>query len=414
LGEVFLAKDKPFGEFLFESKAKGTIQGIARMRSSFTVALRRLPAAHRLVGPLVAAMICCAEGAQSSWEVRAVMITGSPAPGIADVTVSFPSLPWISEHGHIVFATTLTGTGVTATNDRAIYVETPGLDLALVMREGAPAPGTSYAFDAPGNAYAVDANGTVGVQASLVNAPNNARVGVWSGTASGLVLRELQGQAAPGTGSTFSNVFLTAMNGSASGSYIASRNTLNDRRVGIWVHGPAGLRKVAVEGDPAPGTAQTFDAIGFPTVDSQGNSCFAAALSDLRLGYWIENPTPMPVILSGQNLPVGLGAFGQFSSVGRISANASKKVAFMGGVTGAGITPANDRGIWTDRSGAFELIARAGAAAPGLASVVLTNFNNVLINGSNQVAFVSRLLGDGYGASTDMALTLMIRLQARI
>lgn len=373
------------------------------MRPTLPPVLRKPIAAGCLAGLLFALLNSSVHGAQSPLKASAVLATGSVAPGLPDVTISSLGQPSISESGHVVLQATLSGSGVTTTNDRAIYLATPGLGLELILREGTPAPGTSHVFDAP-STYAVDPNGVVAFKARLVNAPINARDGVWSGTTSGLVLRELQGQAAPGAGSTFSNVFVTAVNGSASGSFVASMNKLNDGRDGIWVHGPAGLRKVALEGDTAPGVTQTFDAVALFSIDPQGNACFAGGLSDLRQGYWIEKPTPIPVILTGQSLPIGSGAHGQFSTVGRISANASSRVSFIGGVTGIGVNASNDKGIWTDRSGAFELIARTGDAAPGLASAVLTDFSNVLINESNQIAFVSRLSGGGFGTSTDMAL----------
>lgn len=347
-------------------------------------------------------------GAQSQLSVRAVALTGMDAPGVSGASVVSLGLPFISESGHIVFGAYLSGTGVATDNDQVLYLEIPGFGVTSVFREGSQAPDSSYNFGpAAPYGYFLDPKGRVAFSAQLIGATSSANYGIWQSSLGTVSLVGLGGESAPGTTTTFTNYTgLSLMNGSALDTFLARGARLIDGRHGIWIQGPIGLRKVAVEGESAPGTFQDFDQIALATLDTTGGICLAAILSDNRFGIWIQNPVLAPVILGGQNLPVGSGQFRQFASVSLLEANSQKKVAFIGRVDGSGITSANNQGVWVNRSGSFELAARSGDAAPGVSSAILTNFVQVLINTNDQVAFASQLVGSDYGSATDRALYL--------
>ncbi len=82
------------------------------------------------------------EGSGSGLAV--VARTGDPAPGTpAGVVFDLLSTrPLLNDAGQAVFSGTLTGPAVDATNDTGIWSEGGGSGLALIAREGDPAPGT--------------------------------------------------------------------------------------------------------------------------------------------------------------------------------------------------------------------------------------------------------------------------------
>jgi len=75
-----------------------------------------------------------------------IALQGSAAPGTAAGVLFFaPGPPIINAVGQTAFLNTLSGTGVFTNNDQSIWSQGGG-SLALVAREGSPAPGTSLNF----------------------------------------------------------------------------------------------------------------------------------------------------------------------------------------------------------------------------------------------------------------------------
>ena len=92
-------------------------------------------------------------------------------------------------------------------------------------------------------------------------------------------------------------------------------NNTNDW--GVWSEGSGSLALVARSGSPAPGTPDgvNFDSFFFQT------------------GF-----------------------------------NDAGQIAFFAFVTGSGVDPSNDNGIWSEGSGSLALVARSGSPAPGTPS----------------------------------------------
>ncbi|MCH8839967.1 MAG: PEP-CTERM sorting domain-containing protein, partial [Planctomycetes bacterium] len=125
---------------------------------------------------------------------------------------------------------------------------------------------------------------------------------------------------------------------------------------GIWSEGGgAGLALVAREGDSAPGTPSGVNFRGF---------CCVRVL------------------------------------------NGAGQTAFLGTLTGTGVTSSNDRGIWSEGGGAgLALVAREGDSAPGTPSGVnfrTFNIPNIpVLNGAGQTAFLGFLTGTGVDFTND-------------
>jgi hypothetical protein len=243
-----------------------------------------------------------------------VAIAGQQAPGTATGVVFHRSqipAPSINSAGQNAFDASLTGPGVTAANDRGVWVQRNGA-LALVAREGSPAPtptlGTTY--------------GTLGAEAALNSA----------------------GQVA----------YSSTLVGGGAGAPTA----------GIWIDTNGVSSLVVASGTSAPGLpGQVFAGFDAVALNALGHLAFngdvASPLSD---GIWAGPPDQLRLVVREGAAAVGAAgaSFGAPATFSRVLNNAGQ-VAFSGVVTGGSVNAANDRGIWAEGlDGQLKLIAREG------------------------------------------------------
>lgn len=265
--------------------------------------------------------------------------------------------------------------GVTAANDRTLWTGTPG-SLALVAREGMTAPGTTGAnFNVLPSTVAFNSAGHVAFTGSLTGGDSVTGVnssGLWVGPAGGLSLAVRQGDAAPGTGSAlFGSALDPTLN--ASGRVLfrssltgAGVDSTND--AGIWSGLPGSLELVARKGDAAPGVASgVFTSVGTSLRQYSGAErvVFNGLVNDggptNRSGLWHGVPGSISKIaVTGDVAPGIPGAmFGE--TFAGVSSNSVGQVAFTAALTGTGIDPSNDLGLFVaDAFGNLELVLRKG------------------------------------------------------
>jgi hypothetical protein len=74
-------------------------------------------------------------------------------------------------------------------------------------------------------------------------------------------------------------------------------------------------------------------------------------------------------------------------------------------MTGDGIDPTNNTGIWVARSGSLSLLARAGNPAPGISGAVFTSFSRrVAINAAGDIAVLGYIAGGGITATNNSGI----------
>jgi hypothetical protein len=316
--------------------------------------------------------------------LRTVALSGQPAAGTdsgvnyksfgAHFIVDIPDFiyfgPVINDAGQVAFRADLAGTGVDATNDQGVWSEGSGA-LDLVARVGSPAPG----------------------------APD----GVHFGRRSDLELFE------PVINSAGQTAFYGA---------------LTDGSVGIWSEGSGSLALVAHDGMQVSGAPEganhNFGLLrdflaDLPYLNDAGQTAFWANLSGEgvdntndwavwsdasgSLGMVARAGTPAPGVPEGVNFDSFFVLRG-FNNAGQ--------TAFFGFVTGEGVDPSNDQGIWSEGSGSLALVARSGNPAPGTPSGVHIRefFYPVTINNAGQTLFSGWLTGDGVDATNDEGLWL--------
>jgi hypothetical protein len=303
--------------------------------------------------------------AGTAGDLSLVARKGSAAPDASGTTPVFSTFydKRINNVGQVGFAAALTGTGVNAINDRAIYVWTPGESetgtLALAMQTGNHAPGTplnttfSNLDDQPGFNEAGQVSFRGQLTADDIGFTNN--FGIWAGAPGDVQLVMRSGSVSPIAGLQFrtpepgpriNDGGDVAFFSNVSGSGVT---TASDRV--LWLSTDEGIVPVAREGDAAPGTAAgvTFGTLNpLTALNNEGQLAFTSTL---------------------------VGA-------------------------AAGVTTANDVGLWAGSPGALQLIAREGDVIdldPGPGELLKT------ISGSNGISFAAGYATTFDGNSADAA-----------
>ena len=337
-----------------------------------------------------------------SGSLALVARAGSAAPG-AGSQANFSSFGdgdrssvALNNAGNMAFIGTLTGFSVTSSNSTGIW-STSGGNLALIARQGSPAPGTSAGttfYSMINDRPSFSALGQVAFFGTLA-AGNGVTLandtGLWAQRNGSLVLIAREGSQEPGlpAGNNFgdfnpSSLKTPGFNSSGNVAFTASGN-------GIWSDATGSLVQVAGAGQAASGmpAGTTFSSFfGEPLLNDSGRVEFHAKVSGSSVttandtGIWVQRPSSLGLIVREGDQAPGLPAgvhFDDFVSFGVDGdvLNAAGRVAFFATVAGPGVTTSNDHGIWAqDPFGNLQLIAREGdqlQVAPGDFRTITTN-----------------------------------------
>ncbi len=300
---------------------------------------------------------------ETDGELQLVVRTGMQAPGtppgvvFSGVPSDYLPFPPSFEAGLAAFQGVLTGPGVGLTNDDGLWIGAPG-SIALVAREGDPAPGMGTGVNFSGSLFGtVGDDGHVGLAGSAsgvgVTTANNE--GVWSNRSGSLELIVREGDPAPGTepGVAFAN-----------GGIGASPNpfpsvVFNDSS------------QLLLRGD-----------LGGPGVDEWSDEAlFIEQSGELTLYVREGDPAPVPnngpPVTFGGNSVSWLLIYPEFNDAGHTAFNCR-----LGG--GIPTTTA----MFSDRNGSLELVVFPGDPAPG------TEFNfsitgSPVLSDADQLAFTA-------------------------
>lgn len=328
------------------------------------------------------------------WRDGILVVREGSAAKAAGSGVSFSTLSSLrlNAAGQLSFLASLTGTGVTTANDTSLW-----LDNELVARAGSAAPGTGsgVSFTSLGTGLP-NAAGQLAYQAELsgtgVSAAND--FGIWRDTR--LIART--GDVAPGTpaGVTFKALTLAGMNAAGQVVYqgqLTGPGVDTGSEFGIWRDSTLIVR----EGSAAPGTASgvRFRGASQAVIHASGQVAFRSGLAGTDVvagvndgGIWRDGTL---VVREGDAAP-GTASGVSFDVVSLSQINAAGQVLFTGTLTGAGITTANNGGLWRDDT----LIVRKGQAAPGAGSgVSFASTEAAQLAAGGQVAFAAQLMNAG-------------------
>jgi len=267
-----------------------------------------------------------------------------------------------NNHGQVAFHGMLGGEGVTEDNDWAYFAERSGV-LKLVLREGQPIPGTEP----------------------------------------GIILRNANSPSFNDLGQLAFRAFVTGENAT----------TRIDS--GIFLESDGVVHCVALRGQPAPGTEEgvAFYRFSDPAFNNAGHVAFSAELT----GPWVNEANKRAIyVYQDEELRLMAREGGDapdqpegvvFGSLKSCSINGAGHCLLTPVLAGPGIDFSNRQTIYTDVSGAFRLIVRAGDPAPGMEEGVrLDGFRDASFNRVGQIAFTAILRGSTITSDNDLAIYL--------
>jgi hypothetical protein len=171
---------------------------------------------------------------------------------------------------------------------------------------------------------------------------------------------------------------------------------------GLYRDSSGAFAAIQLNQTPINGENALLASFSDPATNNAAQTVYEASLSGPGVidasnhGVFYQDAGAVPTRLMRDGTPApGTAAGVNFSNAsGEVDANpvinAAGKVLFQYGLTGPGVTTANDIGLWTGTPGNVSKLVREGDAAPGLgAGATFTGFTSSgrVINGAGQVAF---------------------------
>lgn len=265
-----------------------------------------------------------------------------------------------NDAGSVTLIAGLAGSGVTPASDAALYRGAPG-SLSQLARRGDPAAGLpSLAYD------------------FLLEPGINARGDVWWGG----------GVAGPGVGEYERSALWYAPRDAEPRLLVRSGDTAWQGNPGERYQAP---RDMAMTG---------AGVIAFTTTFLQPPNFYSG------MGIY-GGTTDSFDLLVRTGTPVAQVPGAVHSQFWSLKQNERGDRAWMGVLAGIGVSAASDRAIFTNVSGLTRLVAREGEPAPGTDAVfgeLDINSNDLRLNTAGQVAFVSPLTGSGITPANDLGI----------
>ncbi len=270
-----------------------------------------------------------------------IALEGDPAPGGGNFQLGLNLRTMGGSHSGTAFSSRVLDTFTTA----VLYSEGLNVVLSPLARGGDDAANTVSSlggiaqFDRFG-APTINDTGRTAFRGETNTSTGNGAIGaagIWTTSPAGMLRGvALQGQAAPGTSTTFSQFFgplrsssNPQINNEGDIAFIATLLQFEGNiNAGIWVERDEVLTSVAVEMDSAPTTGSTFARIGIdPLLNNARDLAFLADLADGREGLWRQTAAGQltPLVLTGAAAP---GTSASFSNLQGIALNDAGALAF--------------------------------------------------------------------------------------
>jgi hypothetical protein len=346
---------------------------------------------------------------------RTVALSGEPAPGTPPGVV-FAGFDGgiINENGTVVFDAGLSGPGVTGvhpSNAYGIWKEDAGV-ISKVVRSGEQAVGlpAGVNYYLPG-AYRVDSYGRVTFAAEAPDLSTHAIFSEVDGPLR-LVVRETEQFAGQPAGIRFNGLGSTLVNENGNMAFISliSGPGLPGGSYGIFTDRAGQLELVIKDEDPAHGIpGARILQLSAPAFNDHGvlalHGRYTGGVFPNDHAIWTEQSGRFSLLARSGQAPGGLPTGVVFGPLSSPRINNAGDVMFHGALTGPGITSANDQALWLHDDGEFELIAREGSPAAGIAAG--TNHGSshyAYLNGAGEATFVGTLTGPAVNLQNDSAL----------
>jgi hypothetical protein len=336
---------------------------------------------------------------ERSGALAAVVRQNDPAPGTSSTFtgVSLTTALAVNKSGHTVFRSGLSG------GNFGYFTDRTGT-LTNIASEGLMTSfGPLTSFD--------------GSEPMLVDDSGRTTFVAYVDAETGILLKEVTG--GPGivavegmdtledhrfkivTGSPFD---LNAMTGQG---YVLGKTSLEGKNnntmytQGLYRDSSGVYAAIQLNLTPGPGEAANYASFDDPAMNNAGQTVFEATLSGPSVtdatnhGIWyLTTGAPTRLMRDGTQAPGEAAGVNFSNALGEVNAapviNGAGKVLFHYGLTGPGVTTANDLGLWAGTPGNLTKVVREGDPAPGLGAGA--TFTSILssgraINAAGQVAF---------------------------
>jgi hypothetical protein len=317
---------------------------------------------------------------------------GSPAPGTPYNFINLLSGegPVLNEAGQTAFTAYLTFPGGVG-----IWSEGSG-SLALVARSGDQAPGLPSGANF-GSIYlpALNNAGQTQFRAGYyTNGSTAEKSGIWSEGSGNLALVAAYGMPIPGTDVIFYDSF--TVNSSSHSLNDAGQSVFRTEGGGIWSDRSGSLEGVG----PAP-AGTVYGTRGYPAFNNAGQVAF----SDTNNGVWSDASGTLALVARLGSKAPGMPDGVNFASFNSLVLN--RVVMNNAGHTAFSATTTTGSGVWSEGSGSLALVAHSGNQAPG--TPIGVNFggftgNNPSLNDAGQTAFQAGLTGSGVSPTNNFGI----------
>lgn len=315
---------------------------------------------------------------RSAGNLSALSVPGGSLPGIDSSThPTSGGAGDLQPNGNFVYSAGLSGTVSGVLSPRGLWADRGGGALEFLARSGDAAPGISgskFGFLFAGD---MNARGQVLVGSDYIPVAGGAGSsgsGYWLNSPGGAwQLLMHTGIAAPGTGagvtfSSFQSATMSPDGATAISASLTGPGVTTAASSGLWSNrGGSGFQLLLRGGDPAPGTTVNFSSMFPMGSDAQGRLTISGRLSGAGIttsnsdGLWRETNTGWQLIARQGDQAPGTSAGVKFTLFYIPTLNSRGQLAFLGTVTGSGVTGANNQGIWTsDGAGTLQLLVREG------------------------------------------------------
>lgn len=342
-----------------------------------------------------------------------VAVSDQRPPGIGPNTgfTTFRGASSLNNGGEVVFQASLIGVGINSGNNEAIFVGKPGA-LALLAREGSPAPGSpQQAYRGGFKAYGLNELGQVFFASPT---GSDLALALFLGTPGAVASLAKQGDHVSGAPGAIDSVFTIGFHSGGipiNDDGRAGFGAYFEGHVGvsILVGTPGALKITVSDGDPAPGVGggarlsqiQTYSDLA--TLASEDRILFGAQVISStrpeRNGLFVGKPGSLELLaLEGDPAPgTAAGVFYDYLETMRLSE--SGIAAFGGFVRGLGVRQTNSNALWLGTPGDVRLVARGDMQAPGCEDGVkygVTPQFNVALGFGPSINSVGEIVFDQY------------------
>ena len=271
--------------------------------------------------------------AQSGGTLLKVAIDGDSAPGTVDSNRTYNgfSFTGFDNSGRSAFHAFMPPTGSLPGNFPSSGLWSgPTGSLAKIAEQNDAAPGISSGLFSTFSVPSINNKGAVAFVGDARVPAVSSGQGVWYNAPGSLTKVASYNDLAPGTATTFSNIFnpLAEINDAGDVAFSAELNG-GSIPFGLWVLRAGETDKIMVEGEAAPGTGANFQHLDtLFSLATNGSVVFTAQLDDGRRGLFADTSgSVLPVALAGDTAPDSGGS--TFQNIVRWTANDQGKVAFL-------------------------------------------------------------------------------------